>query len=64
MYTTSKQLYRHTDEFLNKEILVAGWVRTVRSSGDVAFIELNDGSFKGLQIVLIRDCQILQLWRN
>jgi len=53
MYTTSKQLYRHTDEFLNKEILVAGWVRTVRSSGDVAFIELNDGSFfKGLQIVI------------
>jgi len=53
MYTTIKQLYRQTDEYLNKEVLVAGWVRTVRSSGDVAFIELNDGSFfKGLQIVI------------
>jgi asparaginyl-tRNA synthetase len=48
-----KQLYRESSEFLNKEILVSGWVRTARSSGDVAFIELNDGSFfKGIQIVI------------
>ncbi len=53
MYTAIKQLYRQTDSFLQKEITVAGWVRTVRSSGEVAFIELNDGSFfKGLQIVV------------
>lgn len=51
-----KQLYRESSEFLNKEILVSGWVRTARSSGDVAFIELNDGSFfKGLQIVVNKD---------
>lgn len=51
-----KQLYRQNSEFLNKEILVSGWVRTARSSGDVAFIELNDGSFfKGLQIVINKD---------
>jgi len=51
-----KQLYRQSSEFLNKEILVSGWVRTARSSGDVAFIELNDGSFfKGLQIVINKD---------
>lgn len=53
MYTAIKQLYRQTDAFLQKEVTVAGWVRTVRSSGEVAFIELNDGSFfKGLQIVV------------
>jgi len=53
MYTAIKQLYRQTDTFLQKEVTVAGWVRTVRSSGEVAFIELNDGSFfKGLQIVV------------
>ncbi len=51
-----KQLYRQTDDFLNKEIIVAGWVRTVRSSGDIAFIEMNDGSFfKSLQIVVDKD---------
>jgi asparaginyl-tRNA synthetase len=51
-----KQLYRQSSEFLNKEILVSGWVRTARSSGDVAFIELNDGSFfKGLQVVVNKD---------
>lgn len=51
-----KQLYRESSEFLNKEIMVSGWVRTARSSGDVAFIELNDGSFfKGLQIVVNKD---------
>lgn len=53
MYTLIKQLHRQTDQFLKQELLVAGWVRTVRSSGDVAFIELNDGSFfKGLQVVV------------
>ena len=53
MYTAIKQLYRQTEAFLQKEVTVAGWVRTVRSSGEVAFIELNDGSFfKGLQIVV------------
>jgi asparaginyl-tRNA synthetase len=53
MYTLIKQLFRQTDDFLQKEVLIAAWVRTVRSSGDVAFIELNDGSFfKGLQVVI------------
>ena len=56
MPTLTRQLYRQTDDFLNKEIIVAGWVRTVRSSGDIAFIELNDGSFfKSLQIVVSKD---------
>jgi len=51
-YTRIKSLYRESQAFLNKEVLVAGWVRTVRSSGDIAFIEINDGSFfKGLQVV-------------
>lgn len=53
MYTLIKQFHRQSAEFLDKELVVAGWVRTVRSSGDVAFIELNDGSFfKGLQVVV------------
>lgn len=51
-YTKIKNLHRQAELFLDKEIVVAGWVRTVRSSGDIAFMEINDGSFfKGLQIV-------------
>lgn len=51
-YTKIKNLHRESKNFLNKEIFIAGWVRTVRSSGDIAFMEINDGSFfKGLQVV-------------
>ena len=47
-----KALYRDTAQHLNQEMTVAGWARTVRSSKDLGFIELNDGSFfKSLQVV-------------
>lgn len=47
-----KQLYRETAQYLNKEVMVSGWVRTARSSKEFGFIELNDGSFfKSVQIV-------------
>jgi asparaginyl-tRNA synthetase len=47
-----KQLYRNTEEYLNKNIRVSGWVKTERTSKNFGFIELNDGSFfKNLQIV-------------
>lgn len=47
-----KDLYRKTDDYINKDIQVAGWVRTLRSSKAFGFIELNDGSFfKNIQIV-------------
>lgn len=53
-----KKIYQETGEFLNKEIKVAGWVRTSRSSKDFGFIELNDGSFfKGLQIVFDKNLE-------
>jgi len=51
-----KSLYRAADLYLDKEIKVAGWVRTVRSSKDFGFLELNDGTFfKGLQVVFASD---------
>lgn len=47
-----KDLYRNTENFINKEITLEGWVRTVRDSKNFGFIELNDGSFfKNVQIV-------------
>ncbi len=47
-----KDLYRNTDNYIGKEIILDGWVRTVRDSKNFGFIELNDGSFfKNVQIV-------------
>ena len=47
-----KQLYTSSELFADKEITVAGWCRTIRSSNVFGFIELNDGScFKNLQVV-------------
>ena len=41
------------DEFGGGEVTVSGWVRTIRSSKNFGFIEMNDGSFfKGIQIVI------------
>jgi len=38
---------------VNKEYIISGWVRTKRSSKNIAFIMLNDGScLKDLQIIL------------
>ncbi|AVP55696.1 asparagine--tRNA ligase [Clostridium tetani] len=48
-----KQLYREPEKFINKDIVVAGWIRTERTSKNFGFIELNDGSFfKNLQIII------------
>ena len=49
---TCKDLYRSLPEFVNKEISISGWVKTVRDSKTFGFIELNDGSFfRNVQIV-------------
>jgi asparaginyl-tRNA synthetase len=47
-----KQLYKNPGDYLNKNIIVSGWVKTERTSKNFGFIELNDGSFfKNLQVV-------------
>ena len=54
--TTVKDLYRKTDQYINKEISLKGWVRTVRASKNFGFIEFNDGSFfADLQVVFEED---------
>ncbi len=55
-YTLIKSLYRESQRYLSQEITVAGWVRTIRSSKEFGFIEINDGSFfKNLQVVFAAD---------
>lgn len=49
---TVKDIFRHGEDYLNKEIELFGWVRKIRDQKKFGFIELNDGSFfKGVQIV-------------
>lgn len=51
-----KDLFSKIDEFDGKDVVVGGWVRTIRDSKAFGFIELNDGSsFKCLQVVLERN---------
>lgn len=50
--TEISELYSRFNVLEGKEITVGGWVKTIRDSKALGFIELNDGSiFKGLQIV-------------
>ncbi len=47
-----KDLYRNTKDYIEKNIKVSGWVKTIRDSKSFGFIELNDGSFfKNVQVV-------------
>ena len=41
------------EEYLDKDVVVCGWIKSVRNSKNVCFVELNDGtSFKNLQLVI------------
>lgn len=45
-------LYRESEFYADKDVVVAGWIRTIRDSKVFGFIELNDGScFKSVQVV-------------
>ncbi len=46
-------LYADSDTLGGKEIVVCGWVKTIRDMKTFGFIELNDGScFRNLQVVM------------
>ena len=34
------------EDYLSKEVVVCGWIRTIRRSKNMSFVELNDGSGK------------------
>ena len=50
-----RDLHKSFAQFDGQVITVCGWARTVRDSKNIAFIELNDGAFKSVQIVVERD---------
>ncbi|WP_195983491.1 asparagine--tRNA ligase [Clostridium sp. D33t1_170424_F3] len=54
--TEITELYEKAQELGGKSVLVCGWVRTIRDSKALGFIDLNDGScFKGVQVVFEAD---------
>ena len=50
--TDIRELYRHTEDYIDREVTVGGWVRSIRDSKTFGFIVVNDGTFfETLQIV-------------
>lgn len=49
---TVREIYKNREKFLNTEISVGGWVRSIRDSKSFGFLVLHDGSyFETLQVV-------------
>ena len=47
-----REIFRNRDEYLDREIKIGGWVRSIRDSKTFGFIVLNDGTFfEPIQIV-------------
>ena len=49
---TVREIFRSKEEYLNKEITIGGWVRSIRDGKTFGFIVINDGTFfEPLQVV-------------
>ena len=44
-------IYDNIENYLNKEVTLQGWVRNHRKQKELGFIDFNDGTFKGTQLV-------------
>lgn len=54
--TDIKSIHDESEKFSDKEIVIAGWVKSCRGNGNFGFIDLNDGTaFKGMQVVFSKD---------
>ena len=49
---TIREIYKNSEEFLNKEVRIGGWIRSIRGSKHFGFLVLHDGTFfKPIQVV-------------
>ena len=49
---TIKEIFKNRESFYNKEVTIAGWVRSIRDAKAFGFIVLNDGTyFDPIQVV-------------
>lgn len=42
---TVKELFKNTEKYINTEVKIGGWIRSLRDSKTFGFIVINDGSF-------------------
>jgi len=50
--TVIRDIYKNPDKFFDKEVIIEGWIRTLRASNKIGFIEVNDGTFfSNIQVV-------------
>lgn len=50
--TNIREFYHHQEQYLEKEVTIGGWVRSIRNSKNFGFIVVNDGTFfEPLQVV-------------
>ncbi len=53
-----RELIKHESDYIGKDVMVEGWIRTLRDSKAFGFIELTDGtSFKTVQVVMDNDLE-------
>lgn len=53
-----KEVFKNKEEYIGKDLVMEGWIKTSRDSKNFAFIELTDGTyFKPLQIVYDKDME-------
>ena len=43
--TTVREIYKNREQYMNQEVTVGGWVRSVRGSKAFGFIVLHDGTY-------------------
>ena len=47
-----REIYKNSEQFLNKEVKLGGWIRSIRGSKHFGFLVLHDGTFfKPIQVV-------------
>ncbi|NLW22072.1 MAG: asparagine--tRNA ligase [Tissierellia bacterium] len=52
MRVTIREIFKNPEKYFDKDVIIEGWIRTLRSSKKFGFIEVNDGTFfKNLQVV-------------
>ncbi len=52
MYNNIKEIYQNSTDFMNKTVVIGGWIRTVRDNKNFGFMEISDGTFfKSIQVV-------------
>lgn len=53
MKVNAIELYKGYENYIDKQIVLYGWIRSIRSNKNIGFIEINDGScLKNIQVVM------------